>query len=1114
MQTEANAGFRLSPHQEQLWIEQQDDGVVRLTTAVLYITATKGPLDAAALRGALSDIARRHEILRTTFRRQAGLKVPFQVIHEALALEFVEVDLSAARDGASEPRAPLRAGGRSRLDEAARRPFDLERGPLFRATWVTLAPGSYALGLALPTLVADATALANLIRELCLLLSGSGADLDAEPLQYADFSAWANEVLAGSDEDAAAGKAFWKEQMARPSPALPLGLRGLRGEAGAPGKVALSIKRADLSVVAAAARVHAGEGFGEGEFAAEALGLFTLFLVMLARMSGEPEVSMGYLIDGRAQDEAKGALGLYARLAPVSVSLDPSPRLGELFAKVSAAVREATAWKDYLPTAAPACRVIFEPIELGPLHGNFGAVELLLDGLDAHPSRFGVKLRAETVDGALTSALFFDPALYRAEEAARLARCFERLVASAARDPEAEVRTLAMLPEEDRQSFAAWNQTAAEYPKDQTLHALFEAQVQKTPGRPALVFEGRTLTYEELDAESLRLTRLLRRRGVKAGARVGLCLERGAEMVVALLGILRAGAAYVPLLPDHPKARLAHELEQVSAPALVTLERHLVELPPFAGEILCLDRDRALLDAEPGEAQEPLPELDPEGLAYVIYTSGSTGTPKGVGVSHRNLVNYTNALALRLGLDRDEAREGLHFATVSTIAADLGNTCIFPALVSGGCLHVIGHETAMSAERFSASLAARPIDVLKITPSHLSALLAAATDEGRVLPRRFLLTGGEALTWDLCDRVRHAGACVHLNHYGPTETTIGSLTYGPILADDPARRFAETVPIGRPIANTAVFILDAEGAPVPVGVPGELFIGGAGVSQGYIGQPEQTAARFVRALHVEGPDARLYRTGDRARFLPDGSVEFLGRVDHQVKIRGFRVELGEIESALRKVSGLRAALVVARGISAGDDTPGDARLVAYVVLAARPSPTDAELREALARELPAYMIPAAFVRLDALPLTPNGKVDRRALPAPEDVRSASAAFVAPRTDTEVRLAAIWADVLRIERIGLLETFFELGGHSLLATQVISRVQRDFSVQLDLRTFFDGPTVGALAHAIESAIQGSGAVQGGGAGLATGGAIDATSLLLADIESMSEEEAQRLLDGEE
>ncbi|HLL47542.1 MAG TPA: amino acid adenylation domain-containing protein, partial [Longimicrobiaceae bacterium] len=561
---------------------------------------------------------------------------------------------------------------------------------------------------------------------------------------------------------------------------------------------------------------------------------------------------------------------------------------------------------------------------------------------------------------------------------------------------------------------------------DRCVHELFAAQAERTPDAVALVCEDRSLTCGALNARANQLAHHLRGLGVGPDAVVAMHFGRGVDAIVALLGILKAGGAYLALDPALPPERLAYMLEDSGAAVLVTRGDMADAVP--AGSIPVVHLDGEVLR---NESEADLPGGAGAGdLAYVTYTSGSTGRPKGVAVEHRQLSSYLFGLR-----DRLELTEGASYATVSTLSADLGNTAVFSALAWGGTLHVISEDRIFDGDLLGEYFARHGVDCLKITPSHLAALQTGG-DPRRVMPRRWLVLGGESssVRW-VSELVAMAPECAVFNHYGPTETTVGALAHR--VGAWPAKTVSETLVLGRPLPNYRVFVVDASLRPVPVGVAGELLIGGAGVARGYLGRPGLTAERFVASPFG---DDRLYRTGDRCRWLADGTVEFLGRMDQQVKIRGFRVELGEIEAALRQDAGVAECAVVAR-----EDVRGDRRLVAYVVGEARAEAVRARLRQSL----PEYMLPAAFVFLDALPLTPNGKLDRKALPAPE-LASPEERYVAPRTPAEEVLAGIWAEVLRLERVGVTESFFELGGHSLLATRVISRVRQVFGVEVPLR----------------------------------------------------------------
>jgi amino acid adenylation domain-containing protein len=576
-----------------------------------------------------------------------------------------------------------------------------------------------------------------------------------------------------------------------------------------------------------------------------------------------------------------------------------------------------------------------------------------------------------------------------------------------------------------------------------------------------------------------QLAHRLRAWGVGPEVTVGLCTDRSIEMVIGLLGILKAGGAYVPLHYEHPPARLNHQVVKAGAVVMVTQEELLGRLAQYEGQVVCLDRDRAELQREPLSAPESC--VSHENLACVIYTSGSTGTPKGVSVTHGNLVNYVAYITERL----DAHGEPLSFGLATSISTDLGNTSVFGALCSGGTLVLISPDAAADPGALATLMEATPLDVLKITPSHIGALLAA--DDPRVLPRRWLVVGGERASWELIGRVQALSSCAILNHYGPTETTVGSCTF--VVGEGPGEYEPASVPIGRPIFNTSCYVLDDSGHLTPVGVPGRLFIGGAGVARGYTGEPALTAERFSADPYAPEGDARMYDTGDLARWLPDGTLEFLGRVDEQVKIRGYRVEPAEIETALRSHPQVRDAVAVTKAAATGD-----LRLVAYCTVEGELD--EDRIRVHLADWLPEFMLPSAIVIVDEFPRTPSGKIDKLLLPDPDLAGPESTEYIAPRTPLEEAVAAIWAQVLGLAQVGVEDDFFALGGHSLLATQVVAQVRSDFAVDLPLHSLFTCPTVASLAAEMACMMRDSD--------------VDETVRLVAELEGMSDAEAQRLL----
>jgi amino acid adenylation domain-containing protein len=599
---------------------------------------------------------------------------------------------------------------------------------------------------------------------------------------------------------------------------------------------------------------------------------------------------------------------------------------------------------------------------------------------------------------------------------------------------------------ERHQLLFQWNDTQAEYPKDTCIHQLFDAQVERTPGAVAVVFEGQQLTYQELNCRANQLAHYLQKLGVGPEVLVGICMERSLDLIVGLLGILKAGGAYVPLDPTYPLERLAFMLEDAQVPVLLTQEQLLDKLPTSWAQVICLDADWQLIEQENEENSDSYTTGD--NLAYVIYTSGSTGQPKGVEIQHSGLVNLVTWHQGTYNVEPTDRATQL-----ASSAFDASVWEIWPYLTAGASLYIPNEETRTSLTELLNWLTTKAITICFLPTPLAEVLVDSQLPSG--LQLRFLLTGGDKL-----HQVpqKPLPFCL-VNHYGPTENTVVT-TWAEV-----AHQAQKTTPpsIGRPIANTQVYILDSNLQPVRVGESGELYISGVGLARGYRNQPELTAEKFISNPFENSIFDRLYKTGDLVRYLSDGNIEFLGRIDYQVKIRGFRIELGDIEAALVQHPAVKQNVVLAR-----EDIPGDRRLVAYVNLYQEQTVGNKDLRSFLQSRLPDYMVPSTFVVLDALPLTPNGKVDRQALPAPDyNKTEREESFVAPRTHTEQLIVDTWAEVLGLERIGINDNFFELGGHSLLATQVLSRLDKAFGVELSLRTLFEAPTVTDLSDRIET-----------------------------------------------
>ncbi|MFP2934055.1 non-ribosomal peptide synthetase, partial [Pyxidicoccus sp. 3LG] len=668
---------------------------------------------------------------------------------------------------------------------------------------------------------------------------------------------------------------------------------------------------------------------------------------------------------------------------------------------------------------------------------------LRAEEVDAGTSRLDLTLAVVETARGLECSCEYRTDLFEAATIDRLVRHLGTVLEAAAARPESRLSSLPLLSEdEQRQVLVDWNASERDFPRDATAHALFAAQAARTPDAVAVRFEGQALTYAQLDVRANRLAHHLRSLGVRAEVPVALCVERSLETVVGILGILKAGGAWVPMDPSYPVERLTYMLRDCAAPVLVTTEAIADTLPSSGEQLVLLDVDAPMLAGQPDTAPEA--HVFAESLAYIIYTSGSTGRPKGTLLQHRGLCN-TALTAVRAHGFRPDSRV-LQYAA---FGFDASVAEIFGALLAGSTLVLAPRERLLPGAPLRALLREESITAVTLTPSVLAQL---APEDFPSLET--LISAGEACTPELVDR--WGGRVRLLNAYGPTEVTVCATISEPM-------RPGQRLTIGRPWSNVRVYVLDAALRPVPVGVPGELCVDSVGLARGYHRQAALTAERFVPNPFSSLPGARLYRTGDRVRWLADGTLEYLGRIDFQVKLRGFRIELGEVESALAQHPSVREAVAVVR-----EDAPGDKRLVAYVVAEEGDALDALALRAFLKQRLPEHMVPAALVALDALPLTPNGKVDRAALPSPEGAQSAAAhEYLAPRTPVEQQLAEMWAELLHVERVGAHDDFFELGGHSLLATQLVSRLQASFGVELPLRELFEAPTVAKLALRLEA-----------------------------------------------
>jgi amino acid adenylation domain-containing protein len=1047
----------LSFAQERLWfLDRLEGGSAYNLPAALRLT---GALDAAALERSLGEIVRRHEALRTVFHEVDGGAV--QVVAPFAGFALPVDDLSGLHETARETEV------RRRAREDAARPFDLAAGPLLRAALLRVADEEHVLLLCIHHIVFDGWSSGVLFRELGALYAayreGSDSPLVEPPVQYADYAVWQREQLQGEVLDRQVG--YWRETLAG-APAL------LELPADRPRPPVQSHRGAREMFDLPRALLDRLQALGRSEGATLYMVMLGAFQLLLSKYSGSEDVVVGSPIAGRTRREVEELIGFFANTLVLRTDLSADPTFRELLGRV----REGTLGA-YEHQEVPFERLVAElqperSLSHAPLfqvmftlqnadRSGSGLAGLRMEGVGAEleTTRFDLALTAVPHEGGVRGALEYSTDLFDRSTVQRMLGHLERVLEQVAARPEARLSELELLSAEERGLVVdAWNRTAAEYPAEACVHQVFERQAARTPDAVALVFEDASLTYAELDARANRLAHHLAGLGARPEARVGICLDRSAEMVVAMLAVLKSGAAYLPLDPSYPADRLAYMLEDSGAPLLITQDALRDLLPADGVRVVSIDADAAAIASNSADA--PRTSVDAQNAAYVIYTSGSTGRPKGVQVTHGNAVSFFAGMDERVG----GSAAGTWLA-VTRISFDIHVLELLWTLARGFRVVVQPEpDRARDGDSIAGQIRRHSVTHLQCTPS-LAAMLIAESGIESLSGLERLLLGGEALPADLAAQITAVLPNGLVNMYGPTETTVWSATHA-VDAEG-------AVPIGRPIANTRVYVMDSALRPQPAGVPGELLIGGRGVTRGYLGRPGLTAERFVPDAFSAEPGARLYRTGDRVRWMTSRgeataastdalthsrthALQYLGRLDAQVKVRGFRIEPGEIEAALRRHPAVAECAVVARTAGAGDT-----RLVAYVVGAAE---ADA-LRAHVGRSLPDYMVPSAFVSLDALPLTPNGKLDRKALPAPE-YALAEETYVAPRTPAEEVLAGIWAEVLRLERVGANDNFFELGGHSLLATRVVSRVRELFGVELPLRALFEGPTVAGLAGRVE------------------------------------------------
>ncbi|MFP2933000.1 amino acid adenylation domain-containing protein, partial [Pyxidicoccus sp. 3LG] len=1038
----------LSFAQQRMWFLDQLQPGQSLYNMPSALRLT-GALEVPALQRAFDELVRRHESLRTTFHAEGG--EPFQLIHPATGQQVEHVDLSHVPDAASRQAEVVRLATEDTL-----RSFDLATGPLLRVTLVKLAPDDHALLLCMHHIISDGWSTGVLVREVAALYEtfrrGLPSPLPELPMRYTDYALWQRGWMSGEALRAQLG--WWKEQLGGAPHTLEV-------PGDKPRPASLSHRGALAPIHLPPALSQALEALAQREGVTPFMLLLAAFQTLLHRYSGQDDVLVGSPIAGRRHAQTEGLIGFFVNTLVLRARFTPGLTFRELLAQVKDMTLGAYEHQDVpferlveeLQPARDLSRTpLFQALFVlqNTPEEELSLPELTLRGVhvETTTSRFELEFSLTRAPDGYRGGLVFNTDLFEPSTAARMVDHLHLLLEGVLARPEAPLSASSLLGGTERKRMLVeWNATATDYPHSTTLQGLFEQQAALRPDAIALEFGEQRLTYAQLDARANQLANLLLKYGVGPEVLVAVSLDRSAELIVSLLAILKAGGAYVPLDASYPSQRLAHMLEDAPARLLIT-SRALRASLPVAENLTCIYVEELPLDMLP--RTRPVSGATSRNLAYVVFTSGSTGRPKGVAIDHRGVMRLLHG-ARYAHLGPEET-----FVHVAPISFDASTLEIWGPLLFGGRLVVFPPQSPSDLELLSGVLQRHGVTTLFLTSGLFSQVVDLKPESLRGL--RQILTGGDVVSASHVRKVVETLGIPVTACYGPTESTVIASTWE--MTD--VARVGTSIPIGTPIANTQVYVLDAHLQPVPPGIPGELFIGGDGLARGYLSRPDLTAERFIPDPFSLTPGERLYRSGDKARWRADGVLEFLGRIDNQVKVRGYRIELAEVEAALLTHPGVREAVAVVR-----QDTPGDKRLVAYVIgdMEVLDSNT---LRAWVQQRLPEYMMPSAIVILGTLPLTPNGKLDRKALPAPDLSGLQKSRYVAPRNSTEEALTSLFSKVLGTGRVGVEDSFFELGGHSLLATQLVSRIRATFGVELPLRAIFESPTVAGLAERLQSA----------------------------------------------
>ena len=1054
----------LSFAQQRLWFLQQlePESPAYNEPIAVYM---RGALNVEALTQTAREITRRHEILRSTFPMVDGqvVQVVDPTFHLNLTLPFIDLR--------GIPQAERDAEVQRKVKEELERPFHLEREMPWRTVLLQRDEQEHVSLTIMHHIITDGWSTEVFVKEIGILYSAFAAGqippLPELTLQYADYARWQRcEQEAGRFDRQVA---YWKRQLSGDLPVLELPTDHPR-----PAISTYRGKRLPLQLPLSLSQELIALSRQEG--VTLFMTLLAAFQVLLYRYTGQDDLLVGTPIAGRTRAELEGLLGCFVNTLVLRTSLAGHPSFHTLLKRVRQVTLGAYDHQD-LPfeklvedlqperslSHNPLFQVMFILQNMPLAAQELAGITITQVAIENSTAKFDLSLCLQETAQGLTGFIEFNTDLFESSTIERLSAHFQYVLEMMVADPQQDITAFSLLSQRERQQqLIEWNATATAYPTNQCFPALFEAQVERTPNATAVLYQQGSLTYRQLNERANRLAHHLRSLGVGPDTLVGLLAERGIDLLTAILAVFKAGGAYLPLDPHHPPARMRHVIEHSHTAFVLAAQSFVSQITNVLADMPSKPQTLILEDMlnQHHRCTDNLSVLaTPHHLAYVIYTSGSTGAPKGVMVEQRGMVNHLFAK-----IDALQLTEADCIAQTASQCFDISVWQMLAALLVGGQVHIFPEEIAHDPSRLLSEVESQHISILETVPSLLRAMLdaqeATPANKPSLAALRWIIPTGEALPADLCRRwLQLYPDCPLMNAYGPTEcsddVTHHAIYELPVEAE-------RSIPIGRPIPNIRLYVLDTMLQPVPIGISGELYVGGIGVGRGYLGEAQRTEEAFISDPFGNEPGTRLYKTGDLVRYRSDGTLEFLGRIDHQVKLRGYRIELGEIEAVLSRHAAIRECVVLAR-----EDTPGNQRLVAYVVLQREQNITTDELSGYMKDVLPEYMIPSAFVLLHSLPLTANGKLDREALPAPNQAALLSQeAFVAPRTPVEEVLATIWREVLEVERVSVHDNFFEAGGHSLLITQIVARIRDAFQVDLPLRILFKSPTIAGIAEAID------------------------------------------------